>query len=295
MKNLVLLPVLAMTSLAAYSAPIAVSPMNNYTPSDVTVYEAQRLFRSLRTGDTDDSICSNRAMVWSYEMKQKYNVDSMKTFIHFSDIYQHVVYNHGRHLSWLERKFRSGAGSKVWVYHVAPSVVVDDQIYVLDKKFTKKPVTLKEWTDISTARIDKVLNNNSRRREVIENLYSNMNKYRGKNNAKYTLNKYALELIQEAKQRNGQYKTSCAEPIDHYAEHEFDKKSWCHTQNASMYYWVPGDLRKLNWNTNKRIYEENYTQRRADLGAQKYQRTSFSNYSINQSYKQAYKINLEEE
>ena len=93
MKKLIILSSISLLSLSAFASQYAMSPMEGYVPTNVAQSELEDLFSSLQKSPNESSICSNRAMVWSYELKENFNVDSMKTFIHYSKVYQHVAYN----------------------------------------------------------------------------------------------------------------------------------------------------------------------------------------------------------
>ena len=76
-----------------------------------------------------DSICSNRALMWVYDFKQKYNVESPKVFLFFTP-------KTGRHFA------------TTWWYHVAPMVNENGKYWVVDAgfpKFVKGPMLLKDW------------------------------------------------------------------------------------------------------------------------------------------------------
>jgi len=278
------------------SAPI--TAVDGYKATNVAKENVSELWNLLKKSSIKSSICSNRAMVWNYEMKQQYDVDSKKIFIHYTNIYQLIGYNEGRHISKAERYFRTKLpGSKIWVYHVAPSIVVDGQDIVLDKQYRDGPVTALEWEAKYTRKIDKLLNNVNSRTEIIERLKKSIDKYRNSSRARsrmrFTQSRNAYKMIQEARQADGTYKTSCKR-ITAIAEHHFDEKAWCHTQLASMYYWTPGDLRKINYNTSNLIYEDRYTPA-LQAKAAKHKITSFRERVINISYDQAFEEEEEEE
>lgn len=73
------------------------------------------LFRSLdtKTIDLAESVCSNRAHVWTYQLEKKHNIKVGKIFVFFTG--------------------RTGmARTEDWWYHVAPVVSSGGKLYVLD-------------------------------------------------------------------------------------------------------------------------------------------------------------------
>ena len=80
-----------------------------------------------------ESQCYNRAHIWSYEWFTKNAINSNKTWLFFTRKYI--------------RKFKFE-----WWFHVSPSIrVMEDGVLkekVMDVKYTRGPVDLKNWTDI---------------------------------------------------------------------------------------------------------------------------------------------------
>jgi Glutaminase len=75
-----------------------------------------------------DSICSNRAHVWAYDLK-KQNIDSAKVFM------------------FLTRKTSYFDGASWW-YHVAPAINHNGKLWVIDAGFPdriKSPLLVNEW------------------------------------------------------------------------------------------------------------------------------------------------------
>lgn len=94
--------------------------------------EAYRIFSNLRRARSR-SQCYNRAHIWTYESKKKFNLDSMKVFMFYTRRYIR------------EYDFD-------WWFHVAPFTYVGPALEsserVLDFTFTRSPVPMKTWTDI---------------------------------------------------------------------------------------------------------------------------------------------------
>ncbi len=281
----------SLIALQSYAEPTG--PMEGYYPTIVSTQEAQRLFEGLRTEDTSSSICSNRAMVWSYEMKQQDNIDSMKLFMHYSDIYRHVLYNDGKHKAtnifayW----WRKATKDLIWYYHVAPSVMTDEGIYTLDPEFLDKAVTSQEWLDHFTGKVEKYLENPNKRRKLISRLKENIrNDHKNKD-----LDLRALKLIQQSRNSDGSYTVKC-DQITHIMENDFDAEKgsmkWCHYQYSNMYYWTPGSLRLLNNNTTNRLSRRTYSTIGEEYG-RNHIKTDFMLHAVEKSYSQAFSIFLD--
>lgn len=109
-------------------------PFENFTPSVLkSPEEARTIFNSLRRNSRSSSQCYNRAHVWAYESRNKYQLDSMKVFMFYTRKYIREYNFH-------------------WWFHVAPFTYIGNngsaQESVLDRKFTKGPTDMKSWTDI---------------------------------------------------------------------------------------------------------------------------------------------------
>ncbi len=78
---------------------------------------------------TGSSVCSNRALMWTYDMKRFQNIDAGKIFLFYTGKNGEI-------------------GSKKWWYHVAPVVNDKGQVWVIDGGFpgyVKKPMLIGEW------------------------------------------------------------------------------------------------------------------------------------------------------
>lgn len=101
--------------------------------TDISIRGQSRdaLFSSLNRSliKTGASICSNRALVWNYDMKRFQNIDSGKIFLFYTGKTGEI-------------------GDKKWWYHVAPVVNERGQLWVLDGGFPgyiRRPMTVSEW------------------------------------------------------------------------------------------------------------------------------------------------------
>lgn len=114
-----------------------VHPMTNYEPTSVTSYdEATKMFKYLKKRSKWFTQCFNRAHVWSKQMYDRNQVDSMKVFIFYT------------------KKYRREIKGKWW-FHVAPMIDINGNYYVMDKEFTRQPTALKDWEYIFTKKMNK--------------------------------------------------------------------------------------------------------------------------------------------
>ncbi|HXH32567.1 MAG TPA: protein-glutamine glutaminase family protein [Bacteriovoracaceae bacterium] len=83
--------------------------------------------------DLKNSICSNRAHLWAYDMFRNYNIIPGKIFIFF-----------GRSV-WKDE-------SQGWMYHVAPYIVENGQEFVMEASYPEvdRPLTVNEWIENET-------------------------------------------------------------------------------------------------------------------------------------------------
>lgn len=91
----------------------------------------ETVFENLNTRfiKASSSICSNRALVWAYDIKRKHGVNSAKIFLFYT-------------------KKSGEVGRKTWWYHVAPVVNENNELWVVDKGFSgfiKAPLRPTEW------------------------------------------------------------------------------------------------------------------------------------------------------
>jgi hypothetical protein len=109
---------------------IDMGPQNQtFAPSRFrSVAEVTRLFNGLENNHRKRSQCFQRAMLWSYGLWANRGIHTVKLFMFFTREYiQRYNYD--------------------WWFHVTPAVYVGDDIYTIDRTFTDRPLTLKEWTD----------------------------------------------------------------------------------------------------------------------------------------------------
>jgi hypothetical protein len=102
----------------------------SYQVASVSSSQAQSLIDGETRDTSSNSICANRADIWTYIMRKNSAVQTGKVFIHFT-------------------KDGQADENKQWAYHVAPFVIVNGEEMVLDSAFDVfhgKPVKLSEWT-----------------------------------------------------------------------------------------------------------------------------------------------------
>lgn len=118
---------------APVSAKETYVPPLTYEPSVITPEFALTIFERMRKNYQNNSQCYNRAHVWAWEEFQKSALNSIKLFMFFTSRYI--------------RNYRYK-----WWFHVTPMtyVSVEDkqEMLTLDRRFSKTPLPLKEWTDI---------------------------------------------------------------------------------------------------------------------------------------------------
>lgn len=105
-----------------------------YVPSILkNLDHARSFFYDARTTAREESQCYNRAHVWTYEWRTSRNLYSSKAWIFFTKRYI--------------RKYKFE-----WWFHVAPMVhvIVNNSVKerIMDIKYAKGPLRLKQWTSI---------------------------------------------------------------------------------------------------------------------------------------------------
>lgn len=75
-----------------------------------------------------ESICANRAHMWSYDFMRFFEVESAKVFVFYT-------------------AKTSRASGERWWYHVAPVVNEEGKFYAMDKTFMDAPVSIDYWVN----------------------------------------------------------------------------------------------------------------------------------------------------
>ncbi len=108
-----------------------------YAPTVLPSLEkASEIYKGMNRKANSESQCYNRAHVWSWEMYNQHIVKPMKIFVFFTPKYI--------------RRFNFD-----WWFHVSPYVLTNENGVVtervMDWRYTKKPLLMKEWTDVFMA------------------------------------------------------------------------------------------------------------------------------------------------
>lgn len=106
---------------------------NNFDVTDISRLGITKedIFKSLNTTfiKTGSSICSNRALVWAYDIKKQFTINSAKIFLFYT-------------------KKTGEVGRKTWWYHVAPVVNENNSFWVIDRgfpSFINSPLKPIDW------------------------------------------------------------------------------------------------------------------------------------------------------
>lgn len=106
---------------------------DEYNPSILKSLDQARDFFNDAKINKKESQCYNRAHVWAYDWRIKYNLYSTKVWIYFTRKYI--------------REF-----DFEWWFHVAPMVhvITDNEVKerVMDIKYAKGPLSIKQWSNI---------------------------------------------------------------------------------------------------------------------------------------------------
>jgi hypothetical protein len=207
--------------------------------------------------------CFKRAMLWSYKLNRKYNVQSKKVFMHYTDKFNHELDDQGRNGvgARLGRLFSSNDG---WDFHVAPLVNIDGEDLVLDPHLRNKPETIEAWVDFLTERGEFLLE--KRQKSLLKDLKKARKKASKYDRYSYDqLQKFKAE-VRELEQKlkylglteNPRQKMDIkCKKITHIMEFDRNQDTeWCYYQETSMYYFAPLELRYLNYgdiNWDKRL------------------------------------------
>lgn len=106
---------------------------STYIPTTVSNMSTAQKYHSKGRHSPKESQCFNRAIIWSYEWYKDHSLKSMHMFIFFTRNYIRT-YNFE------------------WWWHIAPYVHVMHEGKVVERlmdiKYTRGPVTVRQWTDI---------------------------------------------------------------------------------------------------------------------------------------------------
>jgi hypothetical protein len=112
------------------------TPLDIFNVTMVTPSAGKKMFDSMNNGTRRRSQCYNRAHVWAYEIYKKYSTSQSKM-------------NLGKVWIFFTQDYIRDFKHKWW-FHIAPYTQFQDSVktFVMDRSYNKKPIPLKEWTDI---------------------------------------------------------------------------------------------------------------------------------------------------
>lgn len=131
--KLVLAGLILTFSTLIFAQDVVMSDFKDWKLTDVATqgHSKEKLFSSMNREfiKLGGSICSNRALIWSFDFKRHKNVDAGKLFLFYT-------------------KKTGEIGKKTWWYHVTPIINEKGVVYAMDAGFPSSirgPVTTKEW------------------------------------------------------------------------------------------------------------------------------------------------------
>lgn len=123
---------IALLSFSALAADVKLKDYD-WTVTDITSKGLKKevLFSRMDRDfiKTGKSICSNRALMWANDFKQKHNLDTAKIFLFYT-------------------KKKGDVSLKTWWYHVSPVVNENGKLWVMDAGFgswLSTPVVAEDW------------------------------------------------------------------------------------------------------------------------------------------------------
>ncbi len=124
---------LMVLSTSLFAQEVRLPDFKNWELTDVSKlgYKKEALFTQMNRDllKLSNSICSNRALVWAFDLKRNQNIDAGKIFMFFTE--------------------KTGdVGLKTWWYHVSPIINEMGTVYALDAGFPgmiNVPLTVKQW------------------------------------------------------------------------------------------------------------------------------------------------------
>lgn len=117
---------------SAFAQEVQVPGYDGVFLADLTAQgnSKEKMFRKMqhRLIKEQDSICANRAHMWSFDFQRFFQADSAKVFIFYTP-----------------KTSRDSADS--WWYHVAPVVNDEGKLYAMDGSFFDQPIKVEEWVE----------------------------------------------------------------------------------------------------------------------------------------------------
>ncbi|MDA8791870.1 protein-glutamine glutaminase family protein [Bacteriovoracaceae bacterium] len=243
-----------------------ISPIENSNPTNfATMEQVMTLFNHLLPS-SQKSQCYNRAYAWTYQMVTTflYNAEKKdlqtKEYVEKNKLKGYSPIETRKMLIYYTKKYRDNLDDK-WAFHIAPSVMLNGEILVLDKEFLEKPETVQGWVD-DLIKIDR-----KRLSKLHEKLFSDKDKM-DKKHAKLTKEYIAkkdsfigdriLRIRKKIKENNEKInslnlkkeevpKIDCAW-INHLPQWDhYPKQEWCMLQEADMFVKNTKMLRRLSY------------------------------------------------
>lgn len=132
MKSMLVTLALSLTT-SAFAQNLSLPDYKNYELTDIAAkgLKKEALFSKMNRDlmKLGASICSNRALVWTFDFKRFHNIDTGKIFLFYT-------------------KKTGEVGQKTWWYHVAPIINENGVIYAMDAGFPgdiRGPLAPKDW------------------------------------------------------------------------------------------------------------------------------------------------------
>lgn len=247
-----LVAVLVSTLVATSASAAPISPMDGYQASEHSDYDLNSFWSEVSRMDSrmKGKDCFKRAMLWSYQLNQKYGVETKKVFMHYTDKFNHELDDQGRTgiAARLGRLFSSNDG---WDFHVAPVVNIEGQDLVLDPYMRNQPESIEDWVDYLSQRGESLLK--KRHRDLLKDLRKYSKRARSRHARSSDIEKVqeikaTLANLNLSESSYGQsYDIKCKK-ITHIMEFDRAQQTeWCFYQETSMYYYGPLELRYLNY------------------------------------------------
>lgn len=240
----------------------AIDPMAGYQTSNIKDQNVlnnifKDLYQHRRRSSTTQ--CFERAHVWSYQMFVNQNIYSEKVFIYFT------------------RKFIREINGDWW-FHVAPGVLYNSELYMLDPEFLNRPVPFTMWKngaiDHAIKKLTPIKINYEREITALNKEKENLNSSRRRDRKRINYINNRIQWLQSELERmlidkvrviptdehNWPYKDGMKSIVEldcpfitNYSEYKQAQESaYCYIQKTNMYVWEPSELEKLEeQDTNK--------------------------------------------
>lgn len=281
-------------------------PMDGYLPTPISERKMQSIWNSMVT-ELKDKDCFRRAQIWTWNMYDRYNIKSMKVFIHYTNKFNRELDEAARQsrrgLKEVldSRLFRMLKYNITWDYHVAPLVMLENGEYrVLDKSLvmaydaqypytdneawslTKRPATIEEWTEGLMIRGELLW---KARKAQLE---------RDMSKAEYGSAEYSKlksKYVELGMDKHNSIDIKCHK-ANSIAEVDLNHKTkYCFYTIAPMYYYNEHDLRSLafgdtNQRYNQPVSPETYTEENFIAGEQNFKQTKWNYLELSDAKKE---------